>query len=53
MKLIGVGLCLIGIGIIGYTAVVAMHSADIPKYIPKGKPAGSYETDMEWEFPEE
>lgn len=49
MKLIGIGLCLIGIGIIGYDAIIILSS----RYIPKGKPPGSYEIDMEWEFPDE
>ncbi len=53
MRLIGVGLCLIGIGMIGYDVVTAFNSSKIPRWLPKGRPAGTYESDMEWEFPEE
>lgn len=53
MVLIGIGLCIIGVGVIGYDIVIARRSADIPRVLPKGQPAGSYESDMKWEFPED
>lgn len=51
MKLVGIGLCLIGIGIIGRTTIMAITYIDSMKKIPKGKPAGTYDDDMEWDFP--
>ncbi len=53
MKLVGVGLCLIGIGLIGYDILVATRKTDLPRWLPKGKPAGMYESDTEWDFPED
>ncbi len=53
MKLVGIGLCLIGIGLIGYDILVAARATDIPRRLPKGKPAGTYESDMDWDFPED
>ncbi len=53
MKLIGPGLCLIGIGIIAYDIIIASRKSKIPKWMPKGKPAGTYEIEPEWEFPED
>ena len=53
MKLVGVGLCLIGIGLIGYGILVAARATDIPRRLPKGKPAGTYESDMDWDFSED
>ena len=53
MKLVGIGLCIIGIGIICYDVVLVTRSAKISRWLPKGKPAGTYEDDMEWEFPED
>ena len=53
MRLIGYGLCLIGIGIIGYDIVAATHTMDIPRWLPKGRKAGTYKDEDEWSFPEE
>lgn len=53
MTLIGLGLCLIGIGLIGYDIIYLTRSAAIPRRMPKGKPPGTYEINMEdWDFPE-
>ena len=49
MKWIGIGLCLIGIGLIGYDIIVGTHNAAIPKWLPKETRA---ETEH-WEFPED
>ena len=49
MKWIGIGLCLIGIGLIGYDIIVGTHNAGIPKWLPK-----ETRTETEhWEFPED
>lgn len=53
MKLIGYGLCLIGIGIIGYDIVAVTHTLSVPKWLPKGRKAGSYKNEDDWSFPEE
>lgn len=53
MVLVGIGLCLIGVGIIGHDVLIASQTIRIPRRVPKGRPAGTYETDMEWEFPED
>lgn len=57
MKIIGIGLCLIGIGIIvnalAVQNIIIDNTADIPRRVPKGKPAGKYDPDEDWEFPED
>lgn len=65
MKIIGIGLCLIGIGIIVNALAVKSvlentgvldnldNTAKVPGTIPKGKPAGEYDPDEGWEFPED
>ena len=53
MKLIGLGLCLIGVGIIGYDVIFAVYSKKTSRKMPKGRPPGEYEIDDEWSFPEE
>lgn len=53
MILIGIGLCIIGVGVIGYDVIIATRSAGISRWLPRGKPSGTYESNMEWEFPDE
>ena len=53
MRLIGLGLCLIGIGIIGYDIVAATHTLDVPRWLLKGRKAGTYKDEDDWSFPEE
>ena len=52
MKLVGIGLCLIGIGVICYDVILAKENR-FKRRVPKGKPPGEYESDMNWEFPED
>ena len=52
MELVGIGLCLIGIGVICYD-IILVKGNRFKRHVPKGKPAGEYESDMNWEFPED